>query len=181
MKKATRRSPDANVTPATRVLAGADVVFALHRFDHDPRATDYGQEAVRALGVDAAQVFKTLVLSSGDGADFGGLLVAVLPVQCQLDLRLAACALGVPRAQLADPSLASRVTGYVVGGISPLGQRHRLATVLDGAARTQERIFVSAGRRGMEVEVAPGDLIRILDAVVAPVTRVAAADPPTGY
>lgn len=179
MSKATGRSPDRNVTPATRVLDGADVAFVLHRFEHDPRSTDYGTEAACALGVDPARVFKTLILSTGEGSDVRSLRVAVLPVQFQLDLRLAAAALGVPRLQLADPVLAAKVTGYVVGGISPLGQRRLLPTVVDATANDHELMLVSAGRRGMDVELALADLLRVLGATSAPVIRVPARGLPT--
>lgn len=181
MTKSPGRSPDRNVTPATRVLDEADVAFVLHRFEHDPRSTDYGIEAVRELGVDAAQVFKTLVLSTGEGADFRSLRVAVLPVEFQLDLRLAAAAFGVARLQLADPALAEKVTGYIVGGISPLGQRRLLPTVVDASAQEYQTMLVSAGRRGMDVEIAPSDLLGVLGATSTHVIRVPAPDLPTEY
>ena len=181
MTKSIGRSPDRNVTPATRVLDEADVAFVLHRFRHDPRSTDYGMEAVRELGVDAAQVFKTLVLSTGVGTDIGSLRVAVLPVQFQLDLRLTASAFGLPRIQLADPALAAKLTGYVVGGISPLGQRRLLPTVIDTSAQVHHTVFISAGRRGMDLEVAPSDLLVVLSATWAPVIRVPEPGLPRAY
>jgi len=137
----------------------AGIVFALHAYDHDPRAASYGLEAVEKLGVDPARVFKTLV------ADVDGTLtVAVVPVEAQLDLR----SLG-KRARLADPRAAERATGYVAGGISPLGQRRRLPTVVDASALAHETIHVSAGRRGLELELAPADLLALTGATTAAV------------
>jgi Cys-tRNA(Pro)/Cys-tRNA(Cys) deacylase len=123
------------------------------------------------MGVDAARVFKTLVISLAPSR----LAVAVVPVDRQLDLKAAAAALGHKRADMADPRDAERATGYVVGGISPLGQRRRLPVVVDASATTFATVFVSAGRRGLEVEVAPDDLVRLTGAVVA---RVAGATSP---
>jgi Cys-tRNA(Pro)/Cys-tRNA(Cys) deacylase len=138
-------------TPAIAVLERAGIAFEVHEYVHDARAASYGLEAVDELGVDAARVFKTLV------ADVGGTLtVAIVPVGAQLDLK----ALG-RRASMAHPRLAERATGYVTGGISPLGQRKRLPTVLDESALAFETIHVSAGRRGLEVELAPADLLAL--------------------
>jgi Cys-tRNA(Pro)/Cys-tRNA(Cys) deacylase len=148
-------------TPATAAAAKAGIVFAVHEYDHDPRATSYGLEAVERLGLDAARVFKTLV-ADVDGA----LIVAVVPVEAQLDLR----ALG-KRARLADGLAAERATGYVTGGISPLGQRRRLPTVIDDSALVWDTIHVSAGRRGLELELAPGDLVRLTEARIAAIAR----------
>jgi len=139
------------------------VAFVLREYPHDPRAAGgYGREAADALGVDPATVFKTLVSDVE-----GRLVVAVLPVISRLDLKAVAAAVGVKRATMADPALAQRTTGYVLGGISPLGQRKRLATVLDASAHGHDRILVSAGRRGLELELAPADLIRLTGAVTA--------------
>ena len=133
----------------------------MHEYEHDPRASSYGLEAVEKLGLDPARVFKTLV------ADVDGTLtVAVLPVEAQLDLR----ALG-KRARMADASAAERATGYVTGGISPLGQRRALPTVVDESALGHETIHVSAGRRGLELELAPADLVALTGARVAPIAR----------
>jgi len=146
-------------TPAVVAAERAKIVFALHEYDHDPRAASYGLEAVEKLGVDPARVFKTLV------ADVDGTLtVAVVPVEAQLDLR----ALG-KRARLADPRAAERATGYVAGGIGPLGQRRRLPTVVDASALAHETIHVSAGRRGLELELAPADLLALTGATTAAV------------
>ena len=133
----------------------------MHEYRHDPRAESFGLEAVDKLGLDAARVFKTLV-ADVDGA----LTVAVVPVEAQLDLR----ALG-KRARMADASAAERATGYVAGGISPLGQRRALPTVVDASALDHGTIHVSAGRRGLELELAPTDLVELTGARVAPIAR----------
>jgi Cys-tRNA(Pro)/Cys-tRNA(Cys) deacylase len=138
-------------TPAIVAAERAGIAFAVHEYAHDPKAPSYGLEAAEKLGVDAARVFKTLVADVG-----GALTVAVVPVTAQLDLK----ALG-KRSSMADPKLAERATGYVAGGISPLGQRKRLPTVVDVSALAFETIHVSAGRRGLEIELAPGDLLRL--------------------
>lgn len=148
-------------TPAIAAAARAGVAFTVHEYRHDPRAESYGLEAVEKLGLDAARVFKTLV-ADVDGA----LIVAVVPVEAQLDLR----ALG-KRARMADASAAERATGYVAGGISPLGQRRPLPTVVDASALDHDTIHVSAGRRGLELELAPADLVELTGARVAPIAR----------
>jgi Cys-tRNA(Pro)/Cys-tRNA(Cys) deacylase len=151
-------------TPATALLVRQKVAHHVHTYPHDPRAGSYGAEAATALGIDPARCFKTLVVEV-DGA----LAVAVAPVSGALDLKATAAALGGKRAVMADPDLAERTTGYVRGGISPLGQRKRLPTVIDASATAYDTMFVSGGRRGLEVELAPAELIRLTDAVVAPV------------
>ena len=138
-------------TPAIVAAERAGVAFTVHEYDHDPKAASYGLEAAEKLGLDAARVFKTLV-ADVDGA----LTVAVVPVAAQLDLK----ALG-KRASMAETKLAERTTGYVTGGISPLGQRKRLPTLLDESAFSFETIHVSAGRRGLEIELAPADLLAL--------------------
>ncbi|MFI9464342.1 Cys-tRNA(Pro) deacylase [Streptomyces xiamenensis] len=153
-------------TPATVAATGAGVRFTLHAYDHDPGSSSYGEEAVRALGNDPRQVFKTLV-AEVDGA----LTVAVVPVAGSLDLKALAAAVGGKRAAMADPAAAERTTGYVRGGISPLGQRKRLPTVLDASATAYGTVFVSAGRRGLEIELAPADLIALTSAVTAPIGK----------
>lgn len=153
-------------TPATVALSSAGVDFTVHTYEHDPAAASYGQEAAAALGVDAAQVFKTLVAEI-DGA----LTVAVVPVSGSLDLKSLAAAVGGKRATMADPTAAERSTGYVRGGISPLGQRRLLPTVVDASARNHATICVSAGRRGLEIELAPADLIRLTGARTADIAR----------
>ncbi len=138
-------------TPAITAAERAGIAFRVHEYEHDPRAASFGVEAVQKLGLDPARVFKTLV------ADVDGeLTVAVVPVESQLDLR----ALG-KRARMADPKAAERATGYVTGGISPLGQRRLLPIVLDDSALAFETIHVSAGRRGLELELAPADLLAL--------------------
>jgi Cys-tRNA(Pro)/Cys-tRNA(Cys) deacylase len=144
-------------TPAIAAARREHVEHRVHEYEHDPRAESYGLEAAERLGVDPARVFKTLVVAVD-----GRLTVAVVPVTAQLDLR----ALG-KRAALADPREAERATGYVTGGISPLGQRRRLPTVVDESAPSFETVFVSAGRRGLEIELAPGDLVRLTGARTA--------------
>ncbi len=148
-------------TPAIVAATRAGVAFTVHEYRHDTRAESYGLEAVEKLGLEAARVFKTLV-ADVDGA----LTVAVVPVEAQLDLR----ALG-KRARMADASAAERATGYVAGGISPLGQRRALPTVVDASALDHETIHVSAGRRGLELELAPTDLVELTGARVAPIAR----------
>lgn len=153
-------------TPATVALTAAGVPFTMHAYEHDPSSASYGEEAAAALGVSPDRVFKTLV------ADVDGeLTVAVVPVAGSLDLKALAAAVGGKRGAMADPVAAERTTGYVRGGISPLGQRRRLRTVLDASASSHATICVSAGRRGLEVELSPADLVALTDAVLAPVAR----------
>ncbi|MEU3628430.1 aminoacyl-tRNA deacylase [Amycolatopsis coloradensis] len=151
-------------TPATALLAKRKVPHVLHAYDHDPRAESYGLEAVEALGLEPARVFKTLVAEVD-----GKLTVGVVPVTGQLDLKALAAAAGGKKAKMADPAAAQRATGYVLGGISPLGHRSRLPVVIDASAEKFETVHCSAGRRGLEVELAPGDLVRLTNAVVAPI------------
>ena len=153
-------------TPATVALTRAGIDFILRPYEHDPRAESYGLEAAAALGVAPERVFKTLL------ADLDGqLVVGVVPVTGQLDLKALARALGGSRAAMADPSAAERATGYVVGGISPIGQRKRHRTVVDESALTHDRVLVSGGRRGLDIELAPADLLAITDAVTARIGR----------
>ncbi|QBJ95310.1 Cys-tRNA(Pro) deacylase [Rhodococcus sp. ABRD24] len=154
-------------TPATMLLAREKVAHRIHSYDHDARAASFGDEAVDSLaghlGVEPAQIFKTLVIKT----DSGKLAVAVLPVPSKLSLKSAAAAVGASKAVMAEQTDAERSTGYVLGGISPLGQRKRLPTVIDASALHWDRILCSAGRRGLEIEVAPQDLVRLSGAVVA--------------
>ncbi|MBT2479040.1 Cys-tRNA(Pro) deacylase [Streptomyces sp. ISL-94] len=153
-------------TPAIVALTAAAVPFTTHAYEHDPSHPSYGEEAAQALGIPPARIFKTLV------ADVDGTLtVAVVPVSGSLDLKALATAVGGKRASMADPAAAERTTGYVRGGISPLGQRKRLRTVLDASAAAHATVCVSAGRRGLEVELAPSDLATLTAAVLAPVAR----------
>ena len=151
-------------TPAAQALDRAGVVHTLRPYDHDPRAESYGLEAAEVLGVDPARVLKTL-LAEADGR----LVVAVVPVAGRLDLKALARAVGARKAVMADPSVAERATGYVVGGISPLGQRRAHPTVVDTSALDHETVLVSAGRRGLDVELAPGDLVELTSATTAPI------------
>jgi Cys-tRNA(Pro)/Cys-tRNA(Cys) deacylase len=148
------------------LLAKHKVTHTVHAYQHDPNAASYGEEAAQVLGIDAARCFKTLI-AEVDGA----LTVAVVPVTGALDLKALAAAAGGKRAAMADPALAERTTGYVLGGISPLGQRKRLPTVIDASAEKFVTVYVSAGRRGLEIELAPADLIRLTNAAVAPIGR----------
>jgi Cys-tRNA(Pro)/Cys-tRNA(Cys) deacylase len=147
-------------------LERAGVAFTVHAYDHDPRSASYGLEAADALGLDPGAVFKTL-LAEVDGE----LVVAVVPVSGQLDLKALASVLGGKRAVMADPAVAERTTGYVVGGISPIGQRKRLRTVVDETATTEPAVYVSGGRRGVDLGLDPADLVRVLDAQVARIGR----------
>jgi Cys-tRNA(Pro)/Cys-tRNA(Cys) deacylase len=149
-------------TPATLLLDSAGVAYTLHGYDHDPRAASYGLEAAEALGFPPARVFKTLMVSTGPT-----LAVAIIPVGTSLDLKACGAALGVKRAAMADPAAAQRRTGYVLGGISPLGQRQTSPTVLDTSALGFPTILVSAGRRGLDIELAAQDLLRLTGARVA--------------
>jgi Cys-tRNA(Pro)/Cys-tRNA(Cys) deacylase len=153
-------------TPATVALTQAKVDFTVHTYDHDPAAPSYGTEAADAMGVAPHRVFKTL-LADVDGK----LTVAVVPVSGQLDLKALAAAVGGKRAAMADPAAAERTTGYVLGGISPLGQRKKLPTVIDQSALEYETVFCSGGRRGLEIELAPADLVRLTSATTAAVGR----------
>lgn len=152
-------------TPATALLSREKVAFALHPYRHDPRADGYGEEAAAALDVAPERIFKTLI-----AAVDGRLACAVVPVAGRLDLKAFAAAVGGKRAELAEPAAAARATGYVVGGISPLGQRSRLPVVVDASAETFPTVYVSAGRRGLQVELAPADLARLSGASYAAIT-----------
>lgn len=155
-------------TPATVALTRAGVAFTAHPYDHDPRAESFGLEAAQALGLDPARVLKTLVASLD-----GRLVVGVVPVAGRLDLKALARALGGSRAAMAEAAAAERATGYVVGGISPVGQRRAHPTVVDATALAHPTVFVSGGRRGLDLELAPADLVAVTSAVVAAVGRPA--------
>ena len=147
----TKRSP---TTPATQALDRLGLPYTPHPYEHDEFVEGYGVEAARELGAPPERVFKTLVAEAD-----GRLVVAIVPVSSMLDLKSLATVLGVKRAVMASPDLAERRTGYVVGGISPLGQRTRLETVLDATAGGFPTVYVSGGRRGFDIEVAPQDLL----------------------
>ncbi|APU17294.1 MULTISPECIES: Cys-tRNA(Pro) deacylase [Actinoalloteichus] len=152
-------------TPATALLVKKAVQHQVHAYEHDPKHASYGTEAVELLGQDARRVFKTLV------ADLDGrLVVGVVPVARQLDLKALAAALGGKKARMAVVADAERATGYVAGGISPLGQRKALPLALDESAVEHPTIFCSGGRRGLEIELAPADLVTLTRAVVAPIS-----------
>ncbi|MCC2659671.1 MAG: aminoacyl-tRNA deacylase [Arthrobacter sp.] len=154
-------------TPATAALAAAGVPFTLHPYSHDPSAPSYGLEAAQVLGIDPARVFKTLMVEID-----GRLAVGVVPVSGSLDLKAIAAALGSKKAAMANPVAAERRTGYVLGGISPLGQRLPSPTVIDDTALGLDTILVSGGRRGLDIELAPGDLVLLTKAITAPISTV---------
>jgi Cys-tRNA(Pro)/Cys-tRNA(Cys) deacylase len=161
-----RRKGPGGGTPATVALTAAGVDFTLHAYEHDPRAASYGLEAAEALGVEPGRVLKTLLVSL-DGA----LVVGIVPVDGQLDLKALARALGGSKAVMADVAAAERATGYVAGGISPIGQRRAHPTVVDASASGWPTVFVSGGRRGLDVELTPADLVAITVATTAPIGR----------
>lgn len=151
-------------TPATALLAKERVAHQLHEYEHDPRSASYGTEASELLGLPAERVFKTLVAEVD-----GTLTVGVVPVSGQLDLKALAAAAGGKKARMAEVAAAERATGYVAGGIAPLGHRKRLPVVLDDSAGEFDTIFCSAGRRGLEIELAPEELARLANATIAPI------------
>jgi Cys-tRNA(Pro)/Cys-tRNA(Cys) deacylase len=151
-------------TPATALLAKQKVKFTTHSYNPDPHAGSYGEAAAAALGADPQRVYKTLVATVD-----GRLAVGVVPVSSSLDLKALAAALGGKRAAMAEPADAERATGYVTGGISPFGQRSRLPIVVDRSTEEWPTVFVSGGRRGLQIEVAPADLVRLTGATVAPI------------
>jgi Cys-tRNA(Pro)/Cys-tRNA(Cys) deacylase len=153
-------------TRATTALRTAGVEFIAHSYEHDPAAPSYGMEAAQSLGIPPERVFKTLVVDTG-----AGLAVGIVPVDRQLDLKAIAQALEAKRADLAAAAAAQRSTGYVLGGISPFGQTKTLPTVLDATAAEHATILVSGGRRGLDVELAPADLVTVCRATVAPISR----------
>jgi Cys-tRNA(Pro)/Cys-tRNA(Cys) deacylase len=161
----------AAATPAIAALLADGADHEILRYQHDPRAASFGDEAVAALaaahGLAPAQIFKTLVLAVPHG-----LAVAVLPVPSKLSLKAAATALGVPKAAMAERAAAERSTGYVLGGISPLGQRRALPTVIDSSALEWDRMLCSAGKRGWDVALAPADLVRLTDGVTADIRAI---------
>jgi Cys-tRNA(Pro)/Cys-tRNA(Cys) deacylase len=153
-------------TPATVALTAAGIAFTAHAYEHDPANTNFGLEAAQVLGVEPEQVFKTLLVDV-DGA----LVVGIVPVTGKLDLKALAAAAGGKKAEMADPKLAERRTGYVVGGISPIGQKMRHTTVVDETAELFDTVYVSGGRRGFDIELAPADLVRVTGATVAAIAR----------
>ncbi|WP_223690283.1 Cys-tRNA(Pro) deacylase [Leifsonia poae] len=161
----TRQRP-APGTPATVALTASGIAFDLHAYEHDPNVASFGLEAASALGVEPERVFKTLLTDTD-----AGLVVGVVPVTGMLDLKALAAAAGAKRAAMADPALAERRTGYVVGGISPIGQKTAHPTIVDETAQLFDTVYVSGGKRGLDVELAPDDLLRITGGVFAAIAR----------
>jgi Cys-tRNA(Pro)/Cys-tRNA(Cys) deacylase len=151
-------------TPATALLAKQRVAHQVHEYEHDPRSASYGTEASESLGLPAERVFKTLVAEVD-----GTLTVGVVPVSGQLDLKALASAAGGKKARMAEVAAAERATGYVAGGIAPLGHRKRLPVVIDSSATDFDTIFCSGGRRGLEIELSPTELARLANATIAPI------------
>ncbi|GGO69606.1 Cys-tRNA(Pro) deacylase [Nocardioides deserti] len=163
---AKKKAARAGGTPATVALTAAGIAFTTHEYDHDPRAASFGLEAAEALGLDPACVFKTLMANVD-----GRLAVGIVPVDRQLDLKALARALGGSKAAMADVSAAERATGYVAGGISPVGQKRPHPTVVDATALEHPTVYVSGGRRGLDLGLSPADLVGTTAAVVAPIAR----------
>ena len=155
-------------TPAIVALQRAEVVFTVHEFEADPSDRHYGSAAAAAMGADPSRVFKTLIVNVDERP-----VVAIVAVSGQLSLKDLAAAARGKRAEMCSPDVAQRITGYVVGGISPFGQKRRLPTIIDETCVLFETVFVSGGRRGLDIEIAPDDLVAVLGAVVAPIGAVA--------
>ena len=156
------------MTPAVALARKAGIDHRIHQYEHDPRAESYGLEAAQALNLPPERVFKTLLVALNGQSRMLG--VAVLPVNCQLNLKSVATALKAKRAEMANPRDAERATGYLVGGISPLGQKRRLPTVVDNSASGFDTVFVSAGRRGLEIELSVNDLLGLTEGRQAAIT-----------
>lgn len=152
------------MTPACKVLKSSAIEFSIHEYEHDLHAKSFGLEAAQKLNLDVREVFKTLLVT--DSKNF---YVAVLPVAHQLSLKKIAAAVGAKKIQMAEPKDAERLTGYLVGGISPIGQKKRLKTVIDQSAELLNKIYISGGKRGLDIGIKPQDLIRVLNAQFADV------------
>jgi Cys-tRNA(Pro)/Cys-tRNA(Cys) deacylase len=146
-------------------LTAAGIDHTIHEYERGDELHDFGREAAESLGLPYEQVFKTLVVVADDE-----LVVAVVPVSCQLSMKRVAAAVGAKKAAMCDPARAERSSGYIVGGISPIGQRKQLRTVLDETVELFDTVYVSGGKRGMDIGLAPTDLAAVLDAIVAPIT-----------
>lgn len=176
----------ARTTPATTALTRRKITFRIHTYTHDPSIVRYGAEAVTAvaepLGYAPDRVFKTLVVDTAAAGAPARPAIAVVPVTTSLSMKAVAAALGVRRASLADRTVAEHTTGYVLGGISPVGSRRKLTTVIDSSALTHPTILVSGGRRGLEIEVAPADLVAAADATTADIAAPGTgSDPETTH
>lgn len=166
MAKTGRSSGAGAGTPATLALTRAGIAFSTHAYEHDPRAASYGKEAADALGLSVDEVFKTLMAMVD-----GNPVIGIVPVAGSLDLKALAAAAGGRRAELAEAAVAQRLTGYVVGGISPIGQKKALPTFLDDSAQLLDTVYVSGGRRGLDIGLAPADLLLVTMGVYAPIGR----------
>lgn len=171
MSRGKTRHKGGGGTPATVELTAAAVPFTEHEYAHDPREQSYGTEAAQALGLDPGEVFKTLLVRLEGGGHDTDLGVVVVPVDVHVDLKAAGAAFGAKRAAMADPAVAARTTGYVVGGISPVGQKKPLPTVLDESATGHPTVLISGGKRGLDLELSPADLLRVTGGSTAAIAR----------
>jgi Cys-tRNA(Pro)/Cys-tRNA(Cys) deacylase len=154
------------MTPAVQVAKQAGVVFSVHQYEHDPHTASFGREAAEKLGAAADTIFKTLVVQT----DKGELAITIVPVMKNLDLKAAASTLSAKKVRMADKSLVQRTTGYIPGGVSPLGQKKQLPTLIDSSAENHQQIYISAGRRGLEIALSPGDLVDLCNATLSEIS-----------